>query len=153
MFGIGKVTKIGFAGTQHGMTFRQYESFAKLMDILSCLATEYHHGDCKGSDDEFHHWVLLYDNRPNIKIVIHPPENSYKRAFCTFSGNLEVRPEKPYLERNHDIVDETDLMIATPREYAETIRSGTWATIRYCRKQKKTIYIIYPDGEIIKNEF
>lgn len=141
--------KIGFTGTQTGMTFKQYESFAVLMDFLSCLADTYHHGDCIGADEQFHSWIVLYDNRP-IKIVVHPPDNPYKRAFCTFSGDFEIRPQKPYLERNLDIVTETDLLIATPKEYSEILRSGTWSTIRYCRKQKKPCYIVYPDGEVVK---
>lgn len=141
--------KIGFTGTQTGMTFRQYESFTRLMDIISCLTMEYHHGDCMGSDDQFHHWILLYDSRL-VKIVIHPPDNPSKRAFCRFSGNLEIRPEKPYLERDLDIVTETDLLIATPKEYVEITRSGTWTTIRYAKKQHKPIYFVYLDGEIKK---
>jgi hypothetical protein len=142
--------KLGFTGTQQGMTFRQYESFPNLMDVLSRMTNEYHHGDCQGADDQFHSWIVMYDNRP-IKIVSHPLDNPYKRAYCTFSGNFEIRPQKPYLDRNLDIVSETDLLIATPKEYVEVVRSRTWATIRYARKQKKPIYIIYPDGGIIKN--
>lgn len=116
------------------------------------MADEYHHGDCRGADEEFHKWITAHDMRP-IKIVIHLPDNSYKRAFCGSFGNLEWRPQKPYLDRNLDIVTETDLLIATPKEYTEVLRSGTWSTIRYARKQMKPIYIVYPDGEVIKNVF
>lgn len=148
-FNVKSNLKIGFTGTRDGMTFRQYNAFCDLMYMLSCTADEYHHGDSLGADDEFHSWILMYDNRP-ITIVIHPPNNSHKRAFCRFSGNLIVREEKPYLDRNRDIVAETDILVATPKEYVEVQRSGTWATIREARRQRKPVYIVYPDGEIVK---
>ena len=62
---------------------------------------------------------------------------------------LVVHTPKDYLERNHDIVDETDMLIATPGEEQEVQRSGTWATIRYARKQKRTILTIYPSGRAL----
>ena len=74
--------------------------------------------------------------------MIHPPNIKDKRAFCNdyrFSF-----PEKPYLERNHDIVDNSDVLIATPKESVEQIRSGTWATIRYAKKLNKPIMIMEP---------
>jgi len=144
------VIKIGFTSTQAGMTYRQYNGFCDLMKMLSCLTNEYHHGDCIGADEQFHHWVILYDNRP-ITIVIHPPSNPYKRAFCEFTGSIETRPEKSYLERNKDIVTEINLLVATPNTYVEVLRSGTWSTIREARRQNKPVYIVFPDGEITKN--
>lgn len=74
----------------------------------------------------------------------YPPVNSYKRAYC--EGYAEIRGVKEYLDRNHDIVDEVDMLIATPKEYDEQLRSGTWATVRYAEKKDKTIIFIYPDG-------
>jgi hypothetical protein len=56
---------------------------------------------------------------------------------------------KPYLSRNKDIVLETELLIATPGEEEEQIRSGTWSTVRYARSLKRMINIVLPDGRVI----
>ena len=39
------------------------------------------------------------------------------------------------------------MLIAFPSTQFEIQRSGTWQTIRYARKLKKKILIIYPNGE------
>lgn len=141
--------KIGFTGTQIGMTDAQKESFLKLITELKI--TEFHHGDCVGADEDAHNIVVQYfinlfvNEKIKGKIVIHPPKNSSKRAFCKA---IEIREPKEYLKRNHDIVDETQALIGTPKEPTEQLRSGTWATIRYGKKlDNKYVYIIYPYGE------
>jgi hypothetical protein len=55
-------------------------------------------------------------------------------------------PEAPFLKRNKNIVDYTDLLVACPNGFEEVIRSGTWATWRYAVKQEKLWIIIWPDG-------
>jgi hypothetical protein len=135
---------IGFTGTQVGMTVNQLRELKTL--LLTLLPTDFHHGDCIGADAQAHDLVL--ETIP-IKVFmhIHPPDVRSKRAFKI--GD-DLWPEKPYLVRNHDIVDATTILIATPKG-PEELRSGTWATIRYARKQKKHIYIVYPDG-VVKTE-
>lgn len=59
----------------------------------------------------------------------------------------EKREPLPYLARNCVIVDEADILLACPKGPEEQ-RSGTWATVRYARKQNKRIVIVYPDGTI-----
>ena len=105
---------------------------------------EAHHGDCLGADEQFHGLA----NGPglgNVWVVVHPPEDESYRAFCDGSGQ---RSPKPYLERNRDIVDETDALIAAPKSATEVTRSGTWSTVRYARERGKMIYIVLPSGEI-----
>ena len=129
---------IGFTGTQEGMTKYQYDSVVQVCSALPII--EFHHGDCVGADAQAHgiaKWIL------NCKIHIHPPTNKIKRAFK--SGNV-IYVEKPYSERNRNIVDICEFLIATPKSKLEEIRSGTWATIRYARKKNKKMCIIYPDG-------
>ena len=127
--------KIGFTGTQRGMTPLQKEKIKELLVKWGC--TEFHHGDCVGADATASTLAEL----AGIRIVCHPPINSYKRAFMPCD---EMRVEKDYLVRNHDIVDETDMMLATPGECEEVLRSGTWATIRYARRMKKVVEIVFP---------
>jgi hypothetical protein len=53
---------------------------------------------------------------------------------------------KPPLERNEDIVDfGRDLLIAAPLQMVEVVRSGTWHTVRYARKKKVTVEILWRD--------
>lgn len=133
--------KIGFTGTQKGMTEIQDIMFEKVM--LRSGVKEFHHGDCIGTDAKAHD--IIKAAHISIQIVIHPPISSSKRAFRTSD---RMREPKPYLDRNKDIVNETEQLIATPGEMTEQLRSGTWSTIRYAVKMKRSVTIIYPDGSI-----
>ena len=133
---------IGFTGTQFGMTTKQRVEvvyFLRVIQIEHKYETIYaHHGDCIGSDFEFHNIVKEH----NISVILHPPIVRIKRAFC--NRYIVSREPKPYLERNHDIVDESDIMIATPQSKEEVLRSGTWATVRYARKIDKPLIVMEP---------
>jgi hypothetical protein len=133
--------KVGFTGTQQGMTPEQLDWISNKLGYLRApdLSDEAHHGDCIGADAQFHSIAKDF----GFLIILHPPLNPEKRAFC-FSDN--IRPEKDYLERNRAIVDETDILLAAPLESEEQLRSGTWATVRYARKQHKTVLVIFPNG-------
>lgn len=140
------VKGIGFTGTRKGMTPVQA---GILKANLERLAPEVvHHGDCLGADAQLHD--LAIDLR--IRVVVHPPEDPKHRAWCDFPPGREggsivfVRRPKPYIERDHDIVDHTEMLVATPGENRERRRSGTWTTVRYARKVKKPILIILPNG-------
>ena len=61
------------------------------------------------------------------------------RAFCI--GTIVKEPQ-PYLQRNHNIVNECDMLVAFPSTSNEVLRSGTWSTIRYAKKAKKPVEII-----------
>jgi len=128
--------KIGFTGTQRGMTEGQKGQVHELLNLAS--VHEFHHGDCIGADEEAHR--IAKDL--GIWTVAHPPADPKKRAYTDAD---EIRESKPYLKRNRDIVDETERLMATPRTRVEQRRSsGTWATVRYARKQEKIGWIIYP---------
>jgi hypothetical protein len=128
--------KIGFTGTQQGMSDRQKRQLAALLTSLK--GTEFHHGDCIGADEEADGIAAQL----GLRIVIHPPDNMSKRAFRTRWPNRVEREPLPYLERNHHIVDETEVLIAGPKSEQEELRSGTWATVRYARKLGRTIRIL-----------
>ena len=137
--------KIGYTGTRAGLTWLQRsKTFARLSLLHS---SELHHGDCIGGDAEAHEMGL----RRRHRIVIHPPTNPKQRAYCksaTWSTSpVSFTEAKPYLKRNEDIVNQTECLIANPKEKEEQRRGSiTWATIRYALKVGKTVYIIYPDG-------
>ena len=49
----------------------------------------------------------------------------------------DQQPQKPYLERNRNIVDNTTMLVAFPNNNKELLKSGTWSTIRYAKKRNK----------------
>jgi hypothetical protein len=138
--------KVGFTGTQEGMTKEQKEVFITLFEGLK--AEEFHHGDCIGADEQVHEIVRKLF--PEVKIHVHPPDKAIKRANC--KGYHRIYAKKSYLVRNYDIVDMTEILIATPKTAEEELRSGTWAAVRYGKKQKLNetiVYIITPNGKVI----
>jgi len=137
---------IGFTGTRNGMTKKQKESFHNLIDAVS--VKEFLHGDCVGSDEEAHKMVyelIKIAKGQRIRIMGYPPKYNKYRAFC--NCDVFLKP-KEYLDRNRDIVDNSEILIATSATDKEELRSGTWSTIRYARKKNRLIYIILPNGKI-----
>lgn len=136
------MTKIGFTGTQTGLSAQQKMVLTGILNSVGPIGmfpNEFHHGCCIGADSESHYIA----KEVGLHIVLHPPTNLSK-ADTTLVGD-EERRAKDYLARNHDIVNESSLLIACPKG-PEELRSGTWATVRYARKQKKQLIIIFPDG-------
>ncbi len=128
--------RIGFTGTQKGMTdYQKNELRISLSTITVLNRGEFHHGDCIGADEEAYDIAIQY----GFFIVVHPPINGSKRAFTSCDVML---PAKDYIARNHDIVDDTDILYACP-DGPEKVRSGTWATIRYALKKKKKVVIFH----------
>ena len=141
---------VGFTGTQRGMSVNQLRAVKAILAVISLVDDHdqqylrFHHGDCIGADAQAHDIAVAEGYIP----IIHPPIDDKKRAFCEALRPQNIRNPKPYLERNHDIVDDCSLLIATPGEVTEQLRSGTWATIRYARKIGRALAIIYPDGSL-----
>lgn len=76
----------------------------------------------------------------SIQIHIFPPDNPKLRAFN--KADL-LMPEKPYLVRNLDIINNSACLIACPKDKNnEELRSGTWSTIRQAKKRKVLTYIL-----------
>ena len=137
----GRQKRVGFTGTQEGMTSVQRFMVGRLLDTLD--PSFIHHGDCVGADAEVHDLA----GELGIPVELHPPEDDAKRAFCA-GARFENKP-LPYLERNHVIVIATDTLVAAPKEDAEVVRSGTWATVRYARKAGRVVLVVRPDGTIV----
>lgn len=133
---------VGFTGTQRGTTARQDETLCGL--LLELEPVRAHHGDCIGADAAFHRICL----DQGILVYLHPPTDAKKRAFC--AGCQFVHAPRPYLERNRDIVLATVRLIACPGEFEEQLRSGTWSTVRFARKLRRPVCIIFPDGSVQK---
>ena len=139
---------IGFIGTRHGMSESQKKALFGF--IKEKKFNEFHHGDCIGSDEQAHNIIIKYrdETKEKIKIHGHPPKYKKYRANCQF--DIEYTADD-YLPRNHNIVDSTDILVATP-DTPERLRSGTWATVRYAREKNKKIYVIHRNGHITINQ-
>ena len=139
---------IGFTGTRNGMTEKQV---SKIHTLLTGFVGEINpalilglHGDCIGADDDFNMLCLS----ENIKTLCRPCTFENMRAHRTSQQIAE--PETP-MQRNRKITAQADVMIACPPNYTEIKRgSGTWATIKFSRRAKKPLYIIFPDGTMLK---
>jgi hypothetical protein len=121
-----KRIRLGFTGTRDGMTQHQRERLQRILDEHGWRIIEAHHGDCIGADEEFHDLVAA---TLGVDILwVHPPLVSKYRAF---KQSPHILPARGYLERDRDIVDMTDALIATPKTKLRAPRSGTWYTIEY----------------------
>lgn len=130
--------KVGFTGTRHALTTAQLSGMRAL---LTPWDGEFHHGDCIGADAAAHELAVEL----GFEIVQHPPLNPSLRAWSVGGSILEPRP---YLPRNHDIVDACEVLLALPSSAEEKVRSGTWSTVRFARKTHTPVYLIFPDGTI-----
>lgn len=141
--------KVGFTGSRRGLTPAQKNCFADLVEKYAPF--ELHHGDCVGADEYAHEWYFYYGHGDK-NIVVHPPINDRLRAFCgvskLFGTFVSVREPKEYLERNKDIVDETDFLIGFPNRdpSGKNMMGGTWHAIRYAKSVGKKVIIVYADG-------
>lgn len=126
---------VGFTGSRYGLTKRQFHNLDGLVfwRIRDCT---FHHGVCIGADKQAHDIAKIL----GFTVEGHPPIERRWRATC----DCDVLHEpKNYLERNHDIVDATEILIACPRG-PEELRSGTWSTVRYARKKGRQVVILWP---------
>lgn len=139
--------RAGFTGTRDGLTQKQQKA---LVDLLFMVAPyQLQHGDCVGADAEVHDMALVL----GLQIVIRPPVEQRLRAWCgPTNAHVIEYPAKPYLERNHDIVNNTDYLIGCPNTVTPVVRSGTWATIRYAAKHDKVVFLVFPDGRLDRIE-
>lgn len=138
--------KYGFTGTQKGMTAAQRKAVLAILQS----AHELHHGDCVGADHDAHRIARLLNHRRHggvfmIRIWVHPPDNSAKRAFS--KGDIHM-PPAPYRTRNEAIVRSSEVLIACPGNFVEEQRSGTWMTVRIAEREHVPITIVWPDGRV-----
>jgi hypothetical protein len=88
------------------------QSRALRLSLASLGHAVLHHGDAVGADAEAHEQAVAL----GWSVIIHPPINEAWRARKAAS---EERAPKPYLVRNRDIVDETELLVAALADAVE----------------------------------
>ena len=137
---------LAFTGTQLGMTSQQRMAVYQYLLSWKPKLQSIHHGGCVGADEEFHE--LVWDAGLIHLVEVHPCTIIRKRAILIKIDEVQdIHPAEEPLDRNHTMVDRATHLLATPHGYEEVTRSGTWATIRYARKQRLDMTIILPNGE------
>ena len=131
--------RLGFTGSRDFNGWEQTQAF--INNLKEKSPYEFHDGDCLNWDVTAHELVKKFF--PLCEFVGHPPDNDKHRAHQEYNMSYEPRP---YLERNENIVDLVDEMLACPATMKDMKHSGTWYTIRYSRKVGRKLTIIYPDG-------
>lgn len=144
---------VGFTGTRDGMTWVQQGA---LDEYLQLEGATFHHGDCLGADEQADAIAWRY----GLQRHIHPPVDPKLRAYCHRIRELDngdrLYSEKPYLDRNRDIVDACDVLVAAPKERpfgldavpGQWPKGGTWHTVRYAQRTRKPIVIVWANGSV-----
>ncbi len=147
--------RIGFTGTRVGMTDAQLRSVGVLMLRLTAHKSGphvLHHGMCVGADHQTHDmWLKLAEAQASASFTTHGhpglnqahrPEGR-ARVVCD-----RVESARLYLARNHRIVASVEALIAAPGTAAETLRAGTWATVRAARRRGLWTLVVDPTGVV-----
>jgi hypothetical protein len=140
----GQLSTLMVSGSRKGMTTAQKSAFEYFLESTNFQAVR--HGDCIGVDAEAHE--IVRQCAPTVLIHVHPPTNEKQRAFCDQTASpTVVHAAAAFLARDRRMVDLSDFVVAMPKSEREERRgSGTWVVIRYARKRKIPLMIVYPDG-------
>ena len=135
--------EVGVTATRKGLTPAQLR--AALKWLTTRPPGRLHHGDCVGGDEQL-------DGLAHVAgwvVRVHPPDNPKLRAFVTLlPGDSSAEP-KGYIARDDEILDETEILLAFPKEDAEPKPArgqGTWTVVRHARKRGIPFIIFWPDG-------
>lgn len=134
--------KIAFTGTQDGVTKLQAAAFRSWWN-MDPAGHEFHYGCCVGADSQAAAFLARQDPRP--RLIAHPGDNPGKTDKAAVAVADETHPVRPNLDRNRDMVDAAEILLACPKG-PEAARSGTWATVRYARSVGITVVLFWPDG-------
>lgn len=118
--------------------------------------TELHHGLCIGVDAQAHEIIAEIQGDAGTyfghRVIGHPgvdkDGNDKHRAQLNLDSFDHIWANRPFLERNQNIVLQSDILVAVPSHNKEILRSGTWATVRFADRVGKLVLIILTDGSI-----
>lgn len=142
------MTAFGFTGTRRGMTRAQAAVVEGMFRKRGARGTPWvlHHGGCKGADAEAHQLAQMYGGAVHRHLNMRPETQA--EIILRPDVDVDYEPDED-LKRNRSIVHLGEHgLIATPRTAEEELRSGTWMTVRYARKQGRRLWIVRPDGTI-----
>lgn len=141
---------IGFTGSRHGM---QPMQIAKVQALFLIYWTYWptlndntlHHGDCAGSDEQ----AFKLAKRIGFATAAYPASDVSEIWHANTDSDLRF-DAAPALKRNLRIVSQSNVLVAAvhgfnPSKMQE--RSGTWATIRYAKKEGVPYWLVDPMGQ------
>lgn len=133
---------VGFTGSEFGpQSERQSMQLEVLLFDHFVPGSEFHHGCCVGWDEV----AAKMAREIGYEIYGHPPTN--KKRLSSFKNDFDQTPA-PYLIRDSHIVLASRVILAASYEMHETLRSGTWTTVRYAVKARRPGTVVYPDGSM-----
>lgn len=130
---------LGFTGTRAGLTTLQRRALEQV--VADAAPDVVVHGCCIGADAEFDTIAAA------LGILRHGRPSDMPGLTFRPAGKVVLHPAKRPLERNRDIVEACDELVACPGA-VEVRRSGTWATVRLARRLRKLISIVLPSGVV-----
>lgn len=145
---------IGFTGSGHrDPSTLQKEKLREVLERRPRAVLV--HGGCIHADD----FADALAAKLGIDRVVFPASNvkPYQRISETVlrsrnGSKVTIMPARPALDRNRDIVNFSDLLLALPGQKTEMLRSGVWATVRFARKKwhhdLDRILVVTPDGAL-----
>ncbi len=141
---------IGFTGTRKGLSSKQMMALDAWVKENESHITGLLHGCAIGADV----WMVRRIKACSKFIPVygypcHIEKDTAKDAIKM--SDTVYRKARP-LDRNRTIVSHCARLIACPALMEEEQRSGTWATIRYARKEECAVTIFWPDGTITHEE-
>lgn len=125
-----------FTGTRNGMSALQIRFLTAVLE--SGLIEVLVHGMCKGADTQADHIAKRF----GIYRIGYPADDSVSTHSREHLDCDEIMDPSPPLDRNRVMIDRAGILIAGPQQTKEILRSGTWAAIRYARKQDKPILLL-----------
>lgn len=140
------MTTYAFTGSRGPLTLEQSGYVRKVVNSLPLTQTDkVRQGGAKGVDFCVAKYVpsamqTVYAPCSAPWSEYHPVGAILRRH--TPEGGFATHAED-YLDRNREMVDGADVLIAFPKTAEEETRSGTWATIRYARKVGVEVHL-YP---------
>jgi hypothetical protein len=149
---------LGFTGTRDGMTEAQKQAIT--LYLRDRHITAHYNGACHGADQDMFWLMMNYSIALNDSVVMELcPGDTEQYAWCIttrslieektgFNGTINIHKPQVYQLRNRVIVSRSDHLLAAPGSDHETLRSGTWATVRIARRQKVGRTIAWPDGRL-----
>ena len=135
--------RVSFTGTRDGYNDHQAAGLRKWLREHRNRIVVAAHGCCSGADIQFHHLIREICGK-SVFIAVYP--STAKTAAPIPEDADYVADRLPPLERNPLIIRTgPDVLLATPKEMAEVVRSGTWHAIRFANKAGVRTEIFWPE--------
>jgi hypothetical protein len=138
------ITSVGITASRHGLSDIQRRALTTFLHRARMAgASRFHHGCCVGGDEIGA--VIAYNL--GYRVIGHPP---VKTELVTEAFSHELRESKGYLERDRDIVHETDVLIGLPNQPEVWRGSGTWFTVHYAQEMSRARLVMLPNGQVVE---